>query len=127
MQFCATQDASVFDEINSEDTNIKIDSEFMSIFNNEADTEEHLWLSEIINSIEYANTGHENLYYSPNLVKTLKSIFSRIPLWSNIMNAIFNSKNTTATSSDIESYFKSIKHLVYGENSLICVDSFIKQ
>lgn len=52
---------------------------------------------------------HENLFYMPSFIRTLTRLVSQLPLWSNIMVTVYNSTNTVATSSNVESYFKTIK------------------
>lgn len=96
------------------------------------------WLTSIIQS-SYKNEKsiHENLYYSPDDVKYYSLLFSKICLWSNVMNSKFKSTTTVATSSDVESSFKNLKYYIFDnkkhradlfiEKHLKFVDSEIKQ
>lgn len=59
-----------------------------------------------------------NIYYSPDLEKAFITILSRIPLWSNIMVARFNSNRYCASSAESENYFKQLKS-DSGKNKII--------
>lgn len=69
------------------------------------------WVMEIINTIEGEDDRHSlpNLYYAPELENKFIVILSRIPLWSNIMVAKFNSTRYCASSAESENYFKLLK------------------
>lgn len=69
------------------------------------------WIEDIIAKvpIKKSDEYHQNAYYCPQNKKMYMNIFSSIALWSNVMNNVFHSTNTVATSSDVESYFKSLK------------------
>lgn len=75
------------------------------------------WLDEIIgNVVVYGDpSSHDNLYYTDDkkTIKFFKEMLSRIALWSNVLNQKFNSANICATSSDVESYFNTIKNLIF--------------
>lgn len=87
---------------------------------NEIDTNDGLnvnvdtkWIQEIIEAIPIKKKSkecHENLYYDPKATKMYVKLFSTIVMWSNVMNAKFKSTQEAATSSDIESFFKSLKY-----------------
>lgn len=86
------------------------------------------WLTKIVSN---ANTTelfglHENLYYNPNDLKYYIKLFSTICLWSNIMNLKFKSSTFVATSSDVESSFRSLKHGILN-NKIHRVDQFIEK
>lgn len=70
------------------------------------------WIDEIIETItiKKSKSYHENLYYSPRDKAMYVKIFSTIVMWSNVMNSKFKSSAEVATSSDVESFFKSLKH-----------------
>lgn len=74
------------------------------------------WIDEIIEKviITKSENQHENLYYSPGDKGMFVKLFSSIVLWSNVMNPIFGSTAEVATSSDVESYFKTLKTGILG-------------
>lgn len=77
------------------------------------------WLNEIIEKVivtKSENQYHDNLYYSRADMKMYVKIFSSIVLWSNVMNPLFGSSTLVATSSDVESYFKTLKTAIFGRN-----------
>lgn len=53
--------------------------------------------------------SHENLFYTSTFIPTLTRLVQQLPLWSNVMIQIYNSENQTASSSNVESYFKTLK------------------
>lgn len=61
---------------------------------------------------------HSNLYFSPDEKKFYIKLFATIPLWSNLMNTLFESNRTVATSSDVESNFKTLKTVIIGRRML---------
>lgn len=69
-------------------------------------------MNEIVDKVE-RDTDEEgylaNVYFSPELENAFLTILSRIPLWSNIMVAKFNSNRYCATSAESENYFKGLK------------------
>lgn len=71
------------------------------------------WIEDIIKEvpIKNENTYHDSVYFSgtDKEKKMYVKMLSSIVLWSNIMNPIFGSSMEVATSSDVESYFKSLK------------------
>lgn len=84
--------------------------------------EKCLWIEEIIIKVviirEMPKEQHGNLYYSPKEKNFYTKIFSTIPLWSNVMNKLFGSSNTVATSSDVESNFKTLKTGIIGRRMI---------
>lgn len=90
------------------------------------------WFDELVNKEKILEelkdkTEKPNDYYLPNLVSTLKRLMIKLPLWSNVMCPFYKSENKSPTSSAIESYFKTLKHLLF-ETRLhkYNVDEFIK-
>lgn len=85
------------------------------------------WISNIIENIIVSTNRnhHDNLYYFPEAIETLANILYRAPLWSNILMHKFHSNNNCSTSSDIESYFRIIKHDLF-EKKMVRADKFIK-
>lgn len=53
--------------------------------------------------------GHDNLFYFPDFLNTLMRLVGQLSLWSNFMKNIFQSNISNLTSSNVESYFKTIK------------------
>lgn len=71
-------------------------------------------------------TQVENLFYFPNVIHLLHRLFRRLPLWGNVMNPVFNSRNLNPTSSNAENYFKDIKkHFFKTAERLYRVDEFV--
>lgn len=70
------------------------------------------WLDEIIGRVskKTSENYHENVYFTPGDKEMYVKMFSSIVLWSNVMNPMFKSAASVATSSDVESFFKSLKH-----------------
>lgn len=70
------------------------------------------WVNELVDKVERDadEDGYlPNVYFSPEVESTFITILSRIPLWSNIMVAKFNSNRYCATSAESENYFKQLK------------------
>lgn len=87
------------------------------------------WIEEIIKNVDIRKSAdyHESIYLcSEKEQKMYVKLFSSIVLWSNVTNDIFGSSTMTATSSDSESYFKSLKTGIF-TNPLYRVDEFIEQ
>lgn len=74
------------------------------------------WINDIIKDVPIKNSDnyHASVYYSERDKITYVKLLASIPLWSNIMNQIFESTTEVATSSDVESYFKSLKSGILG-------------
>lgn len=74
---------------------------------------DHIYRETIINNLTSENLSNtENLYYLPSLIDTLLRLMKQLPLWTNIMKNLYDSKIYNPTSSNIESYFKNIKTLL---------------
>lgn len=83
------------------------------------------WINEILSELNICNDDPpsiENLYYAPRIERMCILILSRIPLWSNVMMAVFKSEKICATSSGLESYFKNIKHLTGDARELFFIN-----
>lgn len=86
------------------------------------------WINEIIEKVitkSPIDGNHDNLYYSPGDKEMYVRLFSSIALWSNVMNPIFGSTTTVATSSDVESHFKSLKTGILGRK-MYRADDFLE-
>lgn len=69
------------------------------------------WITNIIKTVPIETNGeHLNAFYNKSESNMYVKLFSTIVLWSNVMNASFGSKADVATSSDVESSFKSLKN-----------------
>lgn len=53
------------------------------------------------------------------------NLFAIIPLFSNVMNGAFGSDRTVATSSDIESNFRTVKHHIL-RKQMVRADKFMR-
>lgn len=77
------------------------------------------WITEIINKVSIIDSGpHDNIYFNADDKAMYIKIFSTITLWSNVMNSSFVSTTTTATSADVEGYFKDLKTLILERKKL---------
>lgn len=94
------------------------------------DTMSYKWIKHIYDlcvqenakKVHKSRSKIENLYFTQRLDFILFTL-CRFPLWSNIMNEKFNSKNDVVTSSHIESQFKNEKRLL-GRHSR--VDKYVE-
>lgn len=50
-----------------------------------------------------------NMFYCPGMLENILYTFSQLVVWTNVMQSLFKSPNTVATSSDIEEYFKDLR------------------
>lgn len=57
--------------------------------------------------------NHENLYYFPAFIVVLSRLIDQFPLWSNVMKSLYGSNIEKPTSSNVESYFKNFKRLLF--------------
>ncbi|CAG9792744.1 unnamed protein product [Diatraea saccharalis] len=74
--------------------------------------------------------NHENLYYFPGFIVVLSRLMGQFPLWSNVMKSLYGSKIDKPTSSNVESYFKNLKRLVFkidSKSHRLRVDEFITE
>lgn len=86
------------------------------------------WIEEIISRVTITTSEkcHENAFHCGAKDKNMfVKLFSSIVLWSNIMNPVFGSSAEVATSSDVESYFKSLKNGIL-KSKTYRVDEFFK-
>lgn len=85
------------------------------------------WIEEIIRQVtrNESKSCHDNLYFSPDDEAMFVKIFSSIVLWSNVTNSMFSSTTLTATSSDVESYFKSLKSGIL-RRKMLSADEFLE-
>lgn len=80
-------------------------------------------LNESCNKNDYA----VNPYYCESLQNSLVEILSRLPLYGNILNKVFDSNNTVPTSSPTETDFDVIKNDLFQSKLNIRVDEFVKK
>lgn len=97
---------------------------------NEIDIE-NSWLQDIIANVPIIETNNnsatnDNAFYGVYEIDKFVKILATIPLWSNIMNEKFDSSFTTATSQDVESNFKTLKHQVLSQK-MIRADKFLHE
>lgn len=89
------------------------------------------WLQKIIEKVPLSNERAdkdliENAFfcaYDKHEVQKFVRLLEDLPLWSNIMVEIFGSEYTTATSQDVESNFKTLKHHVL-DQKMVRPDKF---
>lgn len=79
------------------------------------DTVIYKWIIAIYDSVKPTIHSEadsvENVYYTDKLNNYLMELFSRLPMWSNLMCPIFKSTNYNPSSSGSESEFKNLKRL----------------
>lgn len=121
LELCSTHDANVDYANNSED--MEAETEILDYNANSN------WIQEIAANVIITTSSkgqyHDNLYYCKDDAKMYTKIFSSIVLWSNVMGPIFESSTAVATSSDVESYFKTLKTAIFGRN-MHRADEFIE-
>lgn len=85
------------------------------------------WIEEILKNVPIHDSKdyHDSLYYNAGDKNMYVKLFSSIALWSNVMNTIFDSSASEATSSDVESFFKSLKHGIL-QQKMFRADEFLE-
>lgn len=81
------------------------------------------WIDEIIQkvTIKKSEAYHENLYYNQAYTKAFIDIFSSLVLWSRVMDAKYEANTKLLSSSDVESFFNSLKNgILNGEMVHLC-------
>lgn len=92
---------------NKTDTKLSEENRFLKWFTNKIETEK------LLVTLDTEDIGnHDNLYYYPVFIGTLSRLLNLFPLWSNVMKHIYDSEIEAPTSSNVESYFKTIKRLL---------------
>lgn len=90
------------------------------------------WFDKLVETIKNKNQSKNvsrngNSYYFPVFIPTFKRLLFKLPLWSNVLCATFNSENKAPSSSGIEAYFKTLKHLIFKTKvKRYRVDEFLK-
>ena len=120
-------------EVDHLDSEIKKSEETYKFDDNTEDLNFSIWFDDILKREKRKNQPNvilkynENLYYFPPFIPTLRRIIFRLPLWSNVSYSYLDSENKTPSSSGIESYFKTLKHLVFKTKvQKYRIDEFIK-
>lgn len=83
---------------------------------NNEDLEFIQWFNNIVQDTKKRNPilkNNKNAYYCPPFITTFRRILMKLPLWSNLLRPLFESENKAPSSSGVESYFKTLKHLVF--------------
>lgn len=71
--------------------------------------------------------NNKNVYFLPTFMSDFRRILGRLPLWSNLLCSFFKADTTTPSSSGIESYFKTLKNLLFKTKlQKFRIDEFIK-
>lgn len=128
LSLCATHDFDFEKEHLHEDQTENLE-EVQESENEYQEQPDDAWLKEIINKVPITSEGLgaeaiDNIYYIAYEKDKYIKLLSTIPTWSNIMNGIFTSQYLTATSQDVESYFKTLKHHVM-DQKMIRADKFL--
>lgn len=84
------------------------------------------WVSDLIYSVEISTNGRDNLYYVPQIVNYLRNIFFGYPLWSVILNTIFDECNNFYQSVKIDESFEHLKFIKYNNGELLDANDFVK-
>lgn len=107
----------------SSDTNSE---DFSSDLKSHKDTSSYRWVISVFNSVQIGESDMpENIYHSSRFEKYLIHTFVRSPLWSNPMLHEFEWNYDYATSTPVESEFKTIKSLLNFKKYR--VDAFLKK
>jgi hypothetical protein len=56
---------------------------------------------------------NKNSYFFPTFVPDFRRILGKLPLWSNLLCPVFKTDNIAPSSSGVESYFKTLNHLLF--------------
>lgn len=123
---CAECDSSDEGEIQEENSQ---DDEPNDIERMETVEPDDAWLQQIIAGVqitdeEKSSSRTDNIYYCDYEKEKFIKIFLTLPLWSNVMNDIFGSQFTTATSQDVESNFNTVKNRVLNQK-MVRADKFL--
>lgn len=57
--------------------------------------------------------SHENVYYFLAFINVLLRLMNQFPLWSNVTKNLYKSQIDRPTSSNVESYFRTLKKLLF--------------
>lgn len=94
------------------------------------------WIDEIISEVGVVgntldldkSNSAENMYYLPKFTEDLRKLCARLLLWSAVMTKHFGSDNVLASSSNVESNFNRIKHIIMKDSRLpVRVDTFLQK
>lgn len=92
------------------------DNEDLSGSDTYKDTSTYQWIMNIHSTVEVNNVDIENpihnIYFCGKAENFVIKLFTRLPMWSNIMCEKFESNNFAPTSSASESEFKNVKRLM---------------
>lgn len=73
------------------------------------------------------NLDDENMYFFPTIIKLLKRLIKKIPLWGEVMNTFYPHARSSPSSSNVENYFKDIKtNFINPKDSRLRLDEFIQ-
>ena len=112
-------------EITSPETD-EMDNEFIQ---GEESTFSQLWYDTLVSKIKskLCSVGEEeNYYFFPEINCFIRHCLRTLPLWSGIMVSNYNYGEKTASSAQVESYFKDIKHVSLENYNLpINVDKYL--
>lgn len=114
----ANEDSKPDDRVTDPECQIDIfcDNENLSGSDTYKDTSTYQWIMNIHSSVEVNNQSEEdsiyNVYFCGKAENFVFKLFTRLPMWSNIMCEKFKSDNFTPTSSASESEFKNVKRLM---------------
>jgi hypothetical protein len=99
----------------------EVNNDFFSWFDKE------VLLKKNNNDNHDTDAREDNPFYLPTIAATLRRILFKLPLWSNILVSHFKSDNLTPSSAGVESFFKTIKHLIFKtKTQKYRIDEFIQ-
>lgn len=117
-----------FQELEEDETiNIKTKSSFSRWIYKIASNVDRNFVDHELNNSMGETQCNRNPYVSHQLEKPLKKILSKISLFSNVMNAVFESQNTAPSSSSLEAQFRNLKSYVFKSKKGLRLDTWLER
>lgn len=85
------------------------------------------FVNHALNDSSEETTASRNPYVSHQLTKTISKIFSKIALFSNVMNGVFKSKNMNPSTSGTEAQFHNMKAFVFQSKKGYRLDTWLER
>lgn len=106
----------------------KLNSKFKSwVKNIESGVDANFVSHELNDSTEETDAERNPYVSSHKLIKTMSRIFSKVALFSNVMNTVFESKNKCPSTSGTEAQFRNLKSYVFNLMKSIRFDTWLER
>ena len=118
----------------TDDISDDISDEFESFQDDEVDHADEknyaqAWFDDIkvtCDKIKCSGGEFENFHYLPEILSPLRMCFRTLPLWSGIMTPVYGFGKATASSAQVESFFKDLKKITFENFRLpINIDKYL--